>query len=148
MKCPICGKTVPPSKGVKPRKYCSQKCASKAAYASALRRGYKHPKKFRKICAVCGKVFFAVRDRQKCCSSSCGISFSSTSRGRKSRMSAKARLAIERKRLALENCRETAPITIEERDLRNSELGQILRIETRGFCPIGCHAVYHVNHNN
>lgn len=38
----------------------------------------------------------------------------------------------ERKRSILERCRETAPITVEERDLRNSELGQIVRVEWRG----------------
>lgn len=29
-------------------------------------------------------------------------------------------------------CRENDRVTIEERDLRNSELGRIMRIETRG----------------
>ena len=29
-----------------------------------------------------------------------------------------------------------APVTVEERELRNSELGVILRIERRGTCPI------------
>lgn len=139
LKCPICGKTVPASKGVKPRKYCSQKCASKAAYASALRRGYKHPKKFRKVCAVCGKVFFAHRDDQKCCSHSCGNSFSSTARGRKSRLSAKARLAVEKKRLALERCRETANVTVEVR-------GNVVT-EWRGPRVIGCHAADHIRHS-
>ena len=31
MNCPICGNPVPPSKGNKPRKYCSYKCSLKAA---------------------------------------------------------------------------------------------------------------------
>ena len=31
MNCPVCGKPVPPSKGNKPRKYCSDKCTLKAA---------------------------------------------------------------------------------------------------------------------
>ena len=138
MKCPICGKTVPPSKGVKPRKYCSTKCANRASHEFSVRRGYKRKKKFRKVCPVCGKEFFAERDRQKCCSSSCGNSFASTSRGRKSRMSAKARLAEEKKRLALENCRETAPVTIEERGNRV--------IETRGTCPIAPR-ITHLGHD-
>ena len=136
MNCPICGNPVPPSKGVKPRKYCSQKCASKAAYASALRRGYKHPKKFRKVCAVCGKVFFSQRADIKCCSHSCGNSFSATTRGRKSRLSAKARLAIERKRLAMERCRETAPITVEVRGNRVIETrGQVCIASRCDFIP-------------
>ena len=42
----------------------------------------------------------------------------------------------ERRERMLERSRETAPITVEERDLRNSEIGQIIRVETRGFCPI------------
>ena len=36
-----------------------------------------------------------------------------------------------------------APVTVEVRDLRNSELGQILRIETRGNLCIGAYAVNH-----
>lgn len=31
MNCPICGNPVPPSKGNRPRKYCSDKCTLKAA---------------------------------------------------------------------------------------------------------------------
>ena len=27
LKCPVCGKPLPPSKGSKPRKFCSRKCA-------------------------------------------------------------------------------------------------------------------------
>ena len=30
LKCPICGAPVPPSKGVKPRMFCSHKCALKS----------------------------------------------------------------------------------------------------------------------
>ena len=36
-------------------------------------------------------------------------------------------------------CLENKRVTIEQRDLRNSELGQIMRVETRGFCPIAPH---------
>ena len=39
-----------------------------------------------------------------------------------------------------------APVTIEERDLRNSELGQIMRIEWRGQRVIGARAVGLVKH--
>ena len=145
MKCPICGKTVPPSKGVKPRKYCSRECSLKASHALAAKRGYTRPKKYRKICPICGVVFFAERDKQKCCSSACGASLSATAQGKKSRLSAKARLAVEKKRLALERCRETAPITVEERDLRNSEFGQIMRIEWRGQRCIALR-ITHIGH--
>ena len=39
-----------------------------------------------------------------------------------------------------------APVTVEERDLRNSEIGQIIRIETRGRCGIGAFAANHYTH--
>ena len=38
----------------------------------------------------------------------------------------------DRKRRILERSRETATITVEERDLRKSELGCIMRVEWRG----------------
>ena len=38
----------------------------------------------------------------------------------------------DRKRRIIERIRETATITVEERDLRNSELGCIMRVEWRG----------------
>ena len=79
-KCPICGKPVPPSKGVKPRTYCSTKCATRASHDFARNHGYKHPKSHRKVCPIC-----------------------------------------------------------------NSELGQIVRIERRGFCPIATH-ITHFTH--
>ena len=44
-------------------------------------------------------------------------------------------------------CIENMPITVEGRDLRNSEFGQIMRIETRGQPVIGCHAAAHIHHS-
>ena len=44
-------------------------------------------------------------------------------------------------------CIENKRVTIEERDLRNSEFGQIMRIEWRGQRVIGCHAVDHIHHS-
>lgn len=41
-----------------------------------------------------------------------------------------------------------APVTVEMRDLRNSELCTIMRIETRGFCPLGCRSASFVRHNS
>ena len=48
-----------------------------------------------------------------------------------------AEKAAMRKRLAARDSAyaesgHAAPVTVEERDLRNSEIGQIIRIETRG----------------
>ena len=44
-------------------------------------------------------------------------------------------------------CIENKRVTVEERDLRNSELGTIMRIEWRGQRCIGRHAVDHVRHS-
>jgi hypothetical protein len=46
--CPICGGVVPPSKGFKPRKYCSAKC---------LRAAYRTPIERPKNCRQCGEPF-------------------------------------------------------------------------------------------
>ena len=54
--------------------------------------------------------------------------------------------AAERKRCQLERCRETAKVTVEVRDLRDSELGCIMRVENRGNVPIGFGAAAHVSH--
>ena len=138
MKCPICGNPVPPSKGDKPRKYCSRKCSLRASYLAAKRRGCnRRRKKFRKICVICGRAFFAERDKQKCCSSSCGSSLGAIARGRRSRKLIRARIFAEaEKRHALERCRETAPITVEVR-------GNV-RTEWRGTRVIGAHAADHI----
>ena len=40
-----------------------------------------------------------------------------------------------------------APVTVEERDLRNSEFGQIVRIETRGRVPCGSFSPRFFKHN-
>ena len=51
-----------------------------------------------------------------------------------------ARLAKRDRDYAESGC--AAPVTVEERDLRNSELGRILRIERRGTCPIASHVTH------
>ena len=61
----------------------------------------------------------------------------------------KVQKAAMRKRLAARDaaCAENAaPVTVEERDLRNSELGSIMRIERRGFCPIAPR-ITHIGHD-
>ena len=140
LKCPICGKPVPPSKGVKPRKYCSYKCSQRASQLSSKKRGYKKPKNFRKVCALCGEVFFSARQRSVYCSQECACNAINMRRYGKS---GSARLQAildrrERKRLALESCRETAPVTVEERD------GIVT--EWRGQRVIGARAVGLVKH--
>ena len=42
----------------------------------------------------------------------------------------------------------TAPVTVEEREFGNSELGTIMRIETRGRCCIGWRSCGHISHNS
>ena len=149
LNCPICGKPVPASKGVKPRKFCSSKCAGRASTISAAKRGYRKPKNFRHVCLFCGRVFFSERrNRSFYCSRECAnnaIAVKRTGKAKSARLQAVLDRR-ERKRLELENCRETATITVEERDLRNSELGRIMRIERRGFCPIAsrCNHLTHL----
>ena len=46
------------------------------------------------------------------------------------------------------DCIENERVTIEQRDLRKSELGQIMRTEWRGRRIIGCNAVSHIRHNS
>lgn len=144
LKCPVCGAPLPPPvrKGGRPRKFCSQKCAQKDATEKQKNRGYRRPKNHRHVCVVCGETFYSERADSKCCGSICGCTYAALMRtdagGAKLRKKA---LAIqeerEAKRRALEACRETAPITVEEREFRNSELGQIVRVETRGRVPCG-----------
>ena len=57
----------------------------------------------------------------------------------------RARLARHDAKYAASPC--AAPVTVEERDLRNSELGQIVRIETRGRVPCGSFSPRFVGRN-
>ena len=142
MKCPICGKPVPPSKGVKPRKYCSLKCSQRASQISAKQRCYRKPKNFRKVCALCGEVFFSERrERAVYCSRECAnnaISLKRSGKAKSERLQA-IRDRRERKRLALENCRETAPVTVEVR-------GNVVT-EWRGPRVIGCRSADFIRHS-
>ena len=54
---------------------------------------------------------------------------------RAERATKKAR-AVRLARRDLEYAAAHVPVTVEERDLRNSEIGKIIRIETRGRCGI------------
>ena len=141
LKCPICGKTVPPSKGCKPRKYCSYKCSQRASQTFAKQRGYRKPKHFRKVCALCGEVFFSERStRTIYCSRECAnnaISMKRSGKAKSERLQA-IRDRRERKRLALESCRETAPVTV--------EINGNVVTEWRGPRVIGARAVGLVKH--
>lgn len=57
----------------------------------------------------------------------------------------RARLRARDAEYAASQC--AAPVTVEERDLRNSELGQIVRIETRGRVPCGRFSPRFFKHN-
>ena len=126
LKCPVCGAPVPPSKGVKPRKFCSLKCACKEAQSSFRRRRneYARENEPTKLAAKALRKMQQEREDAK--------------------LKIRARLRARDAEYAASQC--AAPVTVEERDLRNSELGQIVRIETRGRCCIGCRASGFVTH--
>ena len=63
---------------------------------------------------------------------------------KESKFMRRARLAKRDLDYAESGC--AAAVTVEERDLRNSEIGQIIRIETRGRCGIGAFAANHYTH--
>lgn len=141
LKCPICGKPVPASKGVKPRKYCSLKCSQRASQLSSKKRGYKKPKNFRKVCALCGEVFFSERQRSVYCSHECANNAVNMRRYGKS-SSARLQAILdrrERQHLALENCSETAAVMIEQR-------GNVVT-EWRGQRVIGCRSAGTISHS-
>lgn len=58
----------------------------------------------------------------------------------------RARLAKRDQDYARSPC--AAPVTVEERDFGNSELGTIMRIETRGQACIGWRSCGHISHNS
>lgn len=121
--CPICGKPVPASKGVKPRKYCSSKCATRAFHEGLARRGYKSPKNYSTVCVICGKGFVTDRAGQECCSKSCAGKLTALRRGQSLRMSARALEARKVAKLARLAKRDldyaesgcAAPVTVEVR---------------------------------
>ena len=88
------------------------------------------PKLLRGVCVICGDLFYTEHAATKCCSVSCGHVYAVLRRGGK--LAKKSLALIEKgnaKRLALEKCRETAAVTVEERDG--------IRVETRGRACIG-----------
>ena len=54
--CPVCGGSVPPSLGIRPRIYCSAKCRDHAGYARKVAEDDKR-------CSVCQKQILATRKR-------------------------------------------------------------------------------------
>lgn len=144
-KCPICGKPLPPPvrKGGRPRKFCSRNCAEKAAYEYSKARGYRRHKKHRHVCLLCGKTFFSDRKDAHCCSISCGCAYSALMKHDASGVKVVMRSQElvrqrEAQRRMLERCRETAPITVEERGG--------MRIETRGRAVCGFRATGLIHH--
>ena len=145
IKCPVCGAPLPPPsrKGGRPRMFCSHKCAQKAALEYRKARGYRRPKTHRHFCAVCGKTFFSDRLDSRCCSISCGHAYAALMRHNASgvKMSRRTKAIVRRreeKSRMLERCRETAPITVEERGG--------MRIETRGRAVCGFRATGLIHH--
>ena len=143
--CPVCGKPLPPpvSKGGRPRKYCSLKCASVAGYEHRKESGYRRPKTHMHVCPVCGETFYSERAKATCCSVSCGRAYSASLKAGKepklklsARQQMKARLA--QRDAAWEASPYAAPVTVEERGNRV--------IETRGQRCIGFAAVSCVKH--
>lgn len=107
---------------------------------------------YEKVCPVCGKSFKTLYKKHVCCSRVC----SHIKAGRTLRTLSYQRSVVGKRREMLGRLADrdaayaenAAPITIEERDLRNSEFGQIMRIEWRGQRVIGCRAADRVRHNS
>ena len=64
---------------------------------------------------------------------------------KRSKQAAKRARAVRLARRDAEYAAEHVPVTVEVRDLRNSELGQIMRIETRGQACIAPR-ITHIGH--
>ena len=114
-----------------------------------------------KVCPTCGKRFEADDDELVYCSSGCfkkmnkkrrGLSETEKLEGVKRVQKEATRAAAERRRSYLarrdaEYAKLGTRVTVEVRDLRDSELGCIMRVENRGNVPIGFGAAAHVSHN-
>lgn len=106
-----------------------------------------------KACAECGEPFVAVHHQQKFCSQEChhlaqtksgarAIEKQFLEKARRERQARRERL----RRLAEQN-RETAKITVEEREFHDSERGMVIRrVENRGTVPIGFGAARNIIH--
>lgn len=95
-----------------------------------------------KACVQCGDPFVAKHHQQQYCSQECAHRAREKTRAHSAdwqfrKQVYRARKARqERLRRLAEQSRETAKITVEEREFRNSELGMVIRrVETRGYCP-------------
>ena len=95
-----------------------------------------------KACAQCGEPFVAAHHQQHYCSQECAHRAREKPRAhsadwqfRKQVYRARQERRERLRRLA-EQSRETAKITVEEREFLDSELGMVIRrVETRGYCP-------------
>lgn len=117
-----------------------------------------------KKCKCCGKLFTPRDRRSVCCSISCGGSYAAQ-KGRgiadediqppspKTQLARKETASFERRARLAKRDRDyaesgyAAPVTVEEREFANSELGTIMRIETRGQACLGWRSCSHVSHN-
>lgn len=108
-----------------------------------------------KACVHCGEPFVAKHHQQQFCCKECAndhqCECAKLEVERRVQREAK-RAAAERRRAYLaardaEYAKLGTRVTVEVRDLRDSELGCIMRVENRGNVPIGFGAAAHVSHN-
>ena len=104
-----------------------------------------------KACAQCGEPFVAVYHQQRFCSQECrhesqwkrhsGWNDVDKLREEKRVQKEARRTAAARRRDRLaardaDYAKHAAPVTVEEREFRDSELGMVIRrVENRGYCP-------------
>ena len=100
-----------------------------------------------KACRCCGEPFVAVNEKAEYCSRKCRDSErhpGATTARDKATVERKAKAESRRAFLArrdAEYAANAAPVTVEERQFRDSELGMVMRrVETRGFCPCASRA--------
>ena len=136
--CVVCGKTFVAHRS--DAKSCSKKCRQAL---SCLRSTGKVRSNIgsQVACAFCGKKFVRRRGNQLYCSNRCckAADFKRRSDLQKAEANRIREEKLERKRLELERCRETAEVTVEVR-------GNIVT-EWRGPRCIGARAASHLTHN-
>ena len=110
-----------------------------------------------KACVHCGNPFVAKHHQQQFCCHGCAMNHRNKDdctklEGERRVQREAERAAAERRRAYLarrdaEYAKLGTRVTVEVRDLRDSELGCIMRVENRGNVPIGFGAAAHVSHN-
>ena len=108
-----------------------------------------------KSCVHCGEPFVAKHHQQQFCSKECANDHQcecAKLAGERRVQREAERAAAERRRAYLarrdaEYAKLGTRVTVEVRDLRDSELGCIMRVETRGQRCIGWHSCGKVSHN-